>query len=130
MKNTLRSIFLFACMAPFLMATMCEDADDNIPCTLEVLPGLTVEFKDAVTGQPLYYGFNSLNYADGENVGYLRLVQGSEPPVFQGAMETPGTYILTINRVGYQPYVSEPITVTKDECHVINQYVVIELQPQ
>ncbi|MCF7559688.1 hypothetical protein L3X39_03490 [Sabulilitoribacter multivorans] len=63
---------------------------------------------------------------DGPHQETLVLSESSNS--FYGAGERAGTYTLTITSLDYQTYVSDPIEVSRDECHVITETIEILLQ--
>ena len=52
----MKKLFLFMLCLPFLMASTCENEDDQIVCTLQFVYGLNVVVLDATSGQPLVEG--------------------------------------------------------------------------
>lgn len=60
---------------------------------------------------------------------YSETLQFFDPqnPIFYGAYERAGTYTITVTKAGRQTYVSQPIVVTRDICHVIPQTVMVLL---
>lgn len=111
---------------PFLMASTCENEDDQIVCTLQFVYGLNVVVLDATSGQPLVEGV-LVKAVDGPYQETLELIPGLEYS-FAGAGERAGTYIVTVTKAGYQTYTSIPIIVTRDVCHVIPQSLTVNLQ--
>lgn len=112
----------------FLLIFACKSSDDDVNCTLEARAGLNVTVKDAQTTN--YLGQGTIIVAtDGNYAETLEYIDGLIPS-FAGAWEREGTYILTVSLSGYTTFVSEVITVTADECHVIPQQVEINLQPE
>tara|TARA_R110000850_G_scaffold271031_2_gene404721 strand:- start:113682 stop:114008 length:327 start_codon:yes stop_codon:yes gene_type:complete len=106
----------------------CNPNDDSIACTQEARAGLNVTVKDAATNNYLGLGTTVLA-TDGDYSETLEYMDGIVP-TFAGAWEREGNYILTVSAEGYAAYVSETITVTSDECHVIPQQVEVLLQPE
>lgn len=120
LKNSFLILFI-------LIVTSCNNNDD-IACTLEARAGLNVTVKDATTNN--YLGFGTTVVAtDGNYSETLEYMEGIIP-TFAGAWEREGNYILTVSAEGYVTYVSETITVTSDECHVIPRQVEALLQPE
>ncbi len=118
---------LFFCS--FLIFLSCtSNKIDDISCTEEARAGLNVTVKDAITNQVLGNGITvtakDINYT--ENLEFYN----ENNPVFSGAWERQGTYIITVSGAGYIPFVSESITVKADECHVIPQQLQVILQPE
>lgn len=106
----------------------CNPNDDSIACTQEARAGLNVTVKDAATNNYLGTG-TTVVATDGSYYETLEYMDGIVP-TFAGAWEREGNYILTVSSEGYVTYVSETITVTADECHVIPQQVEVLLPPQ
>ncbi len=123
----MKKIILLLAIAPFLLATSCDD-DDQIYCTQEAKAGLNITVKDAVTNEYLSTGVTVIAQ-DGSYTETLEAFPQSDIPVFMGAYERVGTYIFTVSKEGYQTYTSELVTLTADVCHVIPQNFLVELQP-
>lgn len=127
----MRKLILILCCFPLLMAATCEDDDDVIEadnCSEEAVAGLNVKVKDAVTGEFISDGV-SVTAEDGSYSELLELVPASDPATFAGAWERTGTYIITVQKSGYQTYVSNGFQVTENPCHVIPQNLTFELTP-
>ena len=123
----MKKIILLLAIAPFLLATSCDD-DDQIYCTQEAKAGLNITVKDAVTNEYLSTGVTVIAQ-DGSYTETLEAFPQSDIPVFMGAYERVGTYTFTVSKEGYQTYTSELVTLTADVCHVIPQNFLVELQP-
>ncbi|RAR46780.1 carboxypeptidase-like regulatory domain-containing protein [Flavobacterium lacus] len=123
----MKKIFLLLACTPFLLATTCDD-DDEIYCTQEAKAGLNITVKDAVTDEFLSTGVTVVAQ-DGTYTETLEQFPNEEVPVFIGAWERVGTYVLTVSKEGYQTFISEPIVVTADVCHVIPEQSTVQLQP-
>ncbi len=123
----MKKIFLLLACTPFLLAMTCDE-DDEIICTQEAKAGLNITVKDAVTDELLSMGVTVIAQ-DGSYTETLEQFPNEEVPVFIGAWERVGTYVVTVSKAGYQTFTSEPIVVTADVCHVIPQQVTVELQP-
>lgn len=116
---------LFLC--GILLFLSCTKTDETY-CTLEARAGLNVTVKDAVTNELLGEGI-TVKATDGNYTETLELYNFNGP-VFLGAWEREGNYTISVTGSGYVPYVSEMVTVTSDECHVIPQQLEIILQPE
>ena len=104
----------------------CSDDDDAAqPCTTEVVPGIEVTLTDITTGGTLGEGF-TVTATDGEYIDELDYSQGNQ--YFYGVNERAGTYTISVTGTGYQPYVSNAVTVTADRCHVTTQKISIALE--
>ena len=123
----MKKLFLFLLFSTLFFTSSCDDNDDNqIYCTDQLVYGLNVIVLDAVTGNPIFQDIE-VKAVDGTYQELLELVPGLEY-VFVGAGERAGTYVVTITKAGYQTYTSEPIVLTRDECHVIPQSLTVNLQ--
>ena len=117
------AIYLF-----FILLFSCQASDsDDIFCTTEVKAGLNVSVHLAESS-------SSIPISDGVTVvatngNYSEPFQFFDPQnsIFYGAYERAGTYTITVTKAGRQTYVSQPIVVTRDICHVIPQTLMVLL---
>jgi hypothetical protein len=121
--------FLFLSILPlFILATCEEDDDKQIMCTEEARAGLNVTVSlgtmSSIVGTGVTVIANDGNYS--ETLSYYNELD----PIFSGAYERPGNYIITVSKEGYQTYISGVISVTRDECHVIPQMIHVTLIPE
>lgn len=123
----MKKIFLLLACTPFLLAMTCDD-EDEIYCTQEAKAGLNITVKDAITDELLSTGVTVIAQ-DGSYSETLEQFPNEEVPVFIGAWERVGTYVVTVSKEGYQTFTSQPIVVTADVCHVIPELLTVELQP-
>ena len=115
-------------LSPLLTTTSCDNDNDNqIVCTNQFVYGLNVIILDATTGNPIFQDVE-VKAVDGTYQETLELVPGLEYS-FVGAGERAGIYTVTITKSGYQTYISSPIVVNRDICHVIPQSLTVNLQP-
>jgi hypothetical protein len=124
----MKKLLLIIVLTPFLLATQCDEEDNGIACTEEAKAGLNITIKDAETNLYLSEGV-SVIAIDGSYSEALISFDVVEP-IFSGAYEREGNYIITVSKSGYVTYTSEIITVTSDVCHVIPQQITILLQPE
>ena len=106
----------------------CSDDDETTvtPCTDEFVSGLIVKITNETTGAGLVEGI-TVTATDGT---YIEELDGlPQVQEFRGAGERVGTYTITVTGEGYEPYVSEAVTVTRNDCHVITQNVNVALTP-
>ena len=113
--------------APLLMASTCNNDDDQIVCTQQFVYGLNVVVLDAISGNPLVEGV-TVHATDGSYQENLFLIPGLEYS-FAGAGERMGTYVITVTKDEYQTYTSSPIAVTANVCHVNPQGLTVTLHP-
>ena len=118
---------LYVCSI-FLFLSCTFNNTDEIQCTEEARAGLNITVKNAVTNQVLGNGI-TVTAKDGNYTETLEFFDVNNP-IFSGAWEREGTYIITVSGSGYITFVSEAITVTSDECHVIPMQLQIVLQPK
>ena len=118
---------LYVCSI-FLFLSCTFNNTDEIQCTEEARAGLNITVKNAVTNQVLGNGI-TVTAKDGNYMETLAFFDANNP-VFSGAWERAGTYIVTVSGVGYITFVSGAITVAADECHVIPQQLQVVLQPE
>lgn len=117
---------LIICLFIFLSCT--SNKIDGVPCTEEARAGLNITVKNTITNQILGEGI-TVKATDGNYTEILEFFNANNP-VFSGAWERAGTYIIIVSGVGYVTFVSEAITVTSDQCHVIPQQLQVSLQPE
>jgi hypothetical protein len=122
-----KTVLLFFSIFLILLSS-CNDSDDTnqIVCTLEAKAGLNVtvslDAMSSITGEGII-----VVATDGAYQETLSVVNPNDP-IFSGALERQGTYVITVSKDGYQTFTSAPITVTADVCHVIPQQVHVVLQ--
>ena len=123
-----KKLLLLLCFAPLLLASSCnrDDDDDQIVCTQEFVYGLNVVVLNSATGNPLVEGV-TVEATDGSYNETLQVIPGLEYS-FAGAGERAGVYTVTITKSGYQTYISSPIVVNRDFCHVIPKSLTVNLQ--
>lgn len=124
----MKKLFFLFVFTPLLLASTCSDDDDNqIVCTQEVKAGLHVSVSLGTMNSITFDGVTVVA-TDGNYIETLSVVDNLDP-VFYGAWERPGTYVITVSKEGYQTYVSPPITVNADVCHVIPVFHHVSLEP-
>ena len=121
----MKQLFLFGILL-FLSCTSTKT--DGIACTEEARAGLNITVKDAVTNRLLGDGI-TVKATDDNYMETLEFFNANDP-VFAGAWEREGNYIISVSGIGYITNISETITVEADECHVIPQQLQIILQPE
>jgi hypothetical protein len=116
----MKKFLLFLALLPL---AACSDDDTSDPCTTVYVPGLQVTVQE---GSNIITDGITVVAVDGDYIE--ELVQVGSTNYYEGAHERPGTYTITVTGEGYTPYVSEPITVEADECHVITQETTITVE--
>ena len=122
----MKSKYLIAIVSFMLLLGSCEDKEsENIICTLNFVNGLDINLIEKSTGNSIT-GNAQIVAKDGN---YSETMQNIENNVsFTGAGERKGTYILTVTSDNYKTFISDPITVNADECHVITEYRTYDLE--
>lgn len=122
------SLLLCLLAAPL---TACQDPE--VGCTLNILPAVEVEVRDAVSGEHLAVTPRGIArdgaFQDSLRVGSTTL---SIPPLvvtMVGADERAGTYLVQLEAEGYQPWDTSGVVVTGDECHVRTVSFAADLEP-
>jgi hypothetical protein len=100
----------FACVG---LLSACDELAGPRACTLEAVAGIVVDLRGE-SGAPLSAGDATGRAVDGARVADL------EPFLDQlvGAWEAPGTYVVTVERPGFGPWIREDVQVEPGECHV------------
>jgi hypothetical protein len=122
----IKKIFLLLAFTPFLLAMTCDD-DDEVYCTQESKAALNVSVSlgamSSITSEGVTVVATDGNYSE------TLVVVNENDPIFSGAYEREGNYIIIVSKEGYQTYSTESITVTRDVCHVIPQQIHVVLVP-
>ena len=122
----MKKIILLLFCVPLLLASTCED-DDQIFCTTEAVAALNVSVS---LGESSSFATDGITVvATDGNYSETLVVNDATNPVFVGAYERQGNYIITVSKDGYQTYTSEIIPITRDECHVIPEQIHVILVP-
>lgn len=120
MKST-KIILLLTILSIF---TSCnEENNEDVICTLEFVYGINITLIDAETKTDITENVKVV-ITDGN---YEEILQGGIG-TFYGAGERAGTYTITITSDDYKTFVSEPIVVTANACHVIPVSKTFELE--
>ncbi|TVZ51552.1 hypothetical protein [Dokdonia sp. Hel_I_53] len=114
MKYLLYTIF-------FSLFISCSSDDggevaDDVVCTTSVEPSFRITVRDAVDNSLL----EGVTVTALEN-SFSAILALESPGVYIGPNERTGTYILSIEKVGYQTVtITEPqiVTLTENRCHV------------
>ena len=114
--------FGLICATLFLAGCGGDSANerDQVVCTTELRPGITVTVQDA-SGAPASCGAQAVITA----AGYSETVQNPAGPgcvnslVLSGAAERPGQYTVTVSKQGFPNVVFNNVAVSADVCHVI-----------
>jgi hypothetical protein len=103
----------------------------SVGCTEEVRPGIRVEVRDSVTGEPAAAGARLIArdgaYADTSD---QLPAPYTDPLSLRAADERAGWYDVSVEKTGYRDWRRRPIRVTKDRCHVRTVQLRVRLQPE
>jgi len=122
----MKSIKLIALFTLIFSFNSCkENKAENIICTQNFVYGLAINLTEKTTVNPITGDVIII----AKNGNYEETLETSDPNLsFYGAGERKGTYVLTVTVDNYKTFVSEPIIVTGDECHVITEKRTFELE--
>ncbi|MFK8060824.1 MAG: hypothetical protein AB8B78_12130 [Polaribacter sp.] len=124
----MKSKTIIAIVSLVLLFNSCkENEKDNIICTLEFIYGINITLIDVKTSKPISDNVKAV-IKDGNYEEILEVIESNVPLL--GAGERAGTYIVTITSDNYKTFVSEPIIVKANECHVIPEVKTFKLEPK
>ncbi|MBD0831390.1 hypothetical protein [Aestuariibaculum sediminum] len=124
----------FVTVLAFLICFSCSknnDSDEGIICTDIFVYGLNITLIDAETQNKITN--NATNNVE------VKVTEGNYKEIFKqftgfdsfsGAGERPGTYVITVTSAKYKTFISDPITIETDGCHVISKVLEFNLQPK
>jgi hypothetical protein len=105
---------LFAALGLSIVVSACEAITFGRDCTTDARPGLIVEVRDSLSGQSVIDGSTLLivsgTYQEQETIPAIGTA-------FAVAYERPGTYEVTVRKVGYADW-RTVASVREDDCHV------------
>lgn len=103
----------------------CGALPEPLICTDEARPAIMVDIRDSTSGAFLGAGARAIvqdgSYADtasADLTGFPYLL----------AFERPGTYNVTVEKTGYQPWMRSDVRVSRGHCHVETVSLVALLQ--
>jgi len=105
-----------------LLLSACGESG---PCTTSVEPGIVVEVREAGTNLPAADGATGLIM---ERL-YTETLRQDGPGALAGADERPGTYALSVSKLGYGTFDTTGIQVKSGSCHVQTVTLQVFLQP-
>lgn len=111
----------------FLTFLSCQNQqiDQPIVCTEVFIQGLHITLVDAASSEIITEDV-TITATDGDFKENLKRIETQTS--FSGAGERAGTYVLTITSSNYKTFVSNPIVVSADECHVMTEFREFKLQ--
>lgn len=123
---------MLLCLSSLLMSHTCNDDDryyyHDYPCTEEARAALNVNVSLNGNSNVTNAGI-SVTARDGNYIEDL-FPTIPDTPIFSGAYERTGNYIITVSKEGYETYVSNLVRVERDECHVIPRVISVNLIPE
>lgn len=107
----------FVGLLTLLMA--CSRAAPVEVCSYWLLPAITVEVTDEVTGSRLTSNVTGV-VRDGAYTDSLRVggCNATNPGTLCAALERRGTYDVAVTSIGYQAWSTRGVVVTNGSCHV------------
>ncbi len=96
-------------------------------CTDEARSTLSVQVRDARTGEPAAVGARG-SIREGAYTDSLTVVSPSAMTAVN-TFERPGTYDVTVTKPGYRTWTAEDVRVTADACHVRSRSILAKLEP-
>src|SRR5262245_49460323 len=128
MTRIARACLIVAALLVVSCTELRKRSDDDTPppprdgflCTENLVLGVVLEVRDAVTGKPAAYGAVG-EIRDGSYTETLSIQSVSSDPTqalwMSGAMERPGVYDVTVGKPGYLDWTGTAV-VEADPCHV------------
>ena len=114
-----------------ISATACSISAPTVVCTDQIVPGIVIKVQNAATGAPVTDSAD-VQVTDGsyvETYRYLGPPNQQLTGTITAAGERAGTYGISVRKIGFAPYDTAGVRVTKDVCHVHTVTVVASLQP-
>jgi hypothetical protein len=129
----IRRIKVNSCVALTLaviisVSLSCEDDPvEPVVCTTEYVYGLEIRLIDSETGGPT--GLGTIAVISDGDYEELALCEDRGPigVACLAAGERAGTYDITIDAEGYEPWTRSGVRVTKDACHVKTVHIIADL---
>jgi hypothetical protein len=120
-------------LALLLLAAGAFGCEETAPiaCPAFAVAGLTVAVSNAVTAQPICDA--TVTAREGDYSEPLSAQPSGSSCTFVGALERPGTYVVSASRAGFVPMqkTSVPVVMGGGDCpHVVPTRVKIELTPE
>jgi hypothetical protein len=118
----MRSRFWMGVVAVVLalgLAACSENEPLAVICTEQLVFGLSLEVRDAATGDPIAHDATA-SIRDGAWSEEVRAYNPGDPNALYlvGAAERRGLYAITVAKPGYAAWDTTGIRVVGDECHV------------
>lgn len=115
----------FVALALLALPSLGCNLIDPGGCDASIVSGLSVTVRNAQTGVPAGLGA----VVTARDDGYVETLQGFDGLTFVDAQERPGTYDISVNSPGYQPWTKQNVEVEDGGCHVKPQTVDARIQP-
>lgn len=117
-------------VAAVLLIGACSNATDT--CAGTGAFAVSAEIRDARTGQPMAYGGTVLELREDSYVERVSWEAGSPDSLrLRAGFERPGTYAVTVTRLGFLTWSRSGIRARRDECAQLQEVVLpVRLEPQ
>jgi hypothetical protein len=131
MKRLLTSMAILLTLAGAIVA--CSNTEENISCTAVELPGLRLNVRNALSGEPAAEGATGF-ILDGDYSETIKTIKNPAdyPQLWasmEAAYERPGTYTVVVQKPGYQEWRRENVQVDAGVCHVSTVKLEVRLEP-
>lgn len=113
-----------SCILVCLLFLGCVPIEEPLFCSKEVRPGIRVEVRDSLTGEPAACGATLLL----QDRKFSEIIEPNSRDCstspwdsaewLQGAFERVGVYNVIVRKPGYVDWLESGVVVTKDRCHV------------
>lgn len=113
-----------------VMTAACNNASDT--CAGTGAFAVSAEIRDATTGQPMAHGGTVLELREAGYVERVSWEAGSSDSLrLRAGFERPGTYQVTVSRVGFVTWSRSGVRARRDECGQLQEAIFqVRLAPQ
>ena len=112
-----------SCSAP-PQATQPTVTESLPPCTAEARAGIILTTLDSISGQEIA----ATAIVAAQDWPYIERAIAA-PPQYSLAFEREGSYVVTVQLPGYQPWRANNVMVQRDRCHVVTVRLTARLVP-
>ncbi len=120
---------LLSALSLSLMGCLSNTDEENVACTTEFVPGLSIDVIDESTNESIACGVTVIiqdgNYEEGVTVDAAPGCDDTQK--IYGAYERAGTYNIKAVKPGYLETTLSDVVVTENVCHVKTVNLTIEL---
>ncbi len=117
------------CLGAFLSISACDSESPVLPCLLYAEIGILATVMDSISGGAVSADSVVGTVTDGLYVERVRTTPAQALTGFYFAEERAGVYQVAIAAEGYEPWIADGVSVTRDECHVRRVTLSARLRP-